>query len=870
MKMTINNILKSVDLFGSSVIININGKMKYTTSLGGLFTLTLIGVFAFFTYFFGKDMFHKQNPKLINYRSYLNDNSTLINNTNFFFAIQLQYPNKTIVKFNETGYSPYFTMQALSESFDARDPLNLKDVNLPIEKCKLEYVDFFEIDQSLKDEIIENFVCVKVNNILLRGSPFHDLETHQLRIHFNFMYGKLKKDFSIISDLMFYSKKIFPLNLRMFYQAYSYNADDFANPIVKKLAYSEIKLVYDSLTHIYGSFVRARSVKDDSFLLRTNDTDYLYGFSDFKVVAKNAILIDSLPLCELGKIIFYLEYFEENYFRSYMKIQDVAAQVMSIVRSFILTYQFLIFFYTKDRICDQLAHNFYKYIPERTVRSFYDYSFREKGDLKYGPQTFSNEEGQPRQITENYEYSNNLGYSAREGNFNINSNLSNVNNYNYDPPQSSRVKFSHADNHSILDIDKSEVVSNQRGSNELQDLNESNTKRINTNQNHKSKLYASTSTLPKIFLNSIFYDRGREEDKKYLDEKIEKRRKGIKVNFGSIQFRRISKMGYNKRFSAIKVKNIRKMNYSLNAGNSILRRKNGISSCELINVNNNLYEQPQHHLLKQSHNIQNIENNKNLISEFKITSSPTPSNPITQKTLPTKDVTVNTNQNLNKSIRSSKEKSKAKPLVIESSLRTQQGNKNIQIVAGAKKRISFKVNNDQTYIIGGDDEIKNNAKTNANNAIKKFSEEGILKLDGKLGLMDKIFGLFNCKSQMSEELKTKLEFYDKANQKIREKLDISYFLTLFEEFQKFKILFLNPYQSLSLRYSKKPNIFNVNLTNVIDYYERFCNSNNHSDNINKIMDYFTEKIKNKTLDMMDQKILEIIDGDLKKAILMSV
>jgi hypothetical protein len=97
-----------------------------------------------------------------------------------------------------------------------------------------------------------------------------------------------------------------------------------------------------------------------------------------------------------------------------------------------------------------------------------------------------------------------------------------------------------------------------------------------------------------------------------------------------------------------------------------------------------------------------------------------------------------------------------------------------------------------------------------------------------------------------------------------------HFLNIFDEFQKFKILFLNPYQSLSLRYSKKANIFNINLNNVIDYYERFCNTNDHEENIKKVMSYFSEKIKTKTLDLMDQKILELLDGDLKRAILMSV
>jgi hypothetical protein len=88
-----------------------------------------------------------------------------------------------------------------------------------------------------------------------------------------------------------------------------------------------------------------------------------------------------------------------------------------------------------------------------------------------------------------------------------------------------------------------------------------------------------------------------------------------------------------------------------------------------------------------------------------------------------------------------------------------------------------------------------------------------------------------------------------------------------EEFQKYKILFLNPYQSLAAKYTKRPNIFNISMTNVVDYYDYFCNSNNQTRNINKIIEYFSEKIKNNTLDETDKKLLEILDEDIKRAII---
>jgi hypothetical protein len=82
-------------------------------------------------------------------------------------------------------------------------------------------------------------------------------------------------------------------------------------------------------------------------------------------------------------------------------------------------------------------------------------------------------------------------------------------------------------------------------------------------------------------------------------------------------------------------------------------------------------------------------------------------------------------------------------------------------------------------------------------------------------------------------------------------------------------LLLNPYQSIALQYTNKPNILNVNLNNVIYHYERFCNSGDHKKNLKKLLEYLKEKIQNNSLNETDLKLFEILEEDLKIEVLFS-
>ena len=59
------SLLKKIDMFGVAFSFNTFGKSKHTTNTGGILTIVTLTTIGVFTYLFGTDFFHKENPNLV-------------------------------------------------------------------------------------------------------------------------------------------------------------------------------------------------------------------------------------------------------------------------------------------------------------------------------------------------------------------------------------------------------------------------------------------------------------------------------------------------------------------------------------------------------------------------------------------------------------------------------------------------------------------------------------------------------------------------------------------------------------------------------------------------------------------------------------
>ena len=140
----------------------------------------------------------------------------------------------------------------------------------------------------------------------------------------------------------------------------------------------------------------------------------------------------------------------------------------------------------------------------------------------------------------------------------------------------------------------------------------------------------------------------------------------------------------------------------------------------------------------------------------------------------------------------------------------------------------------------------------------------------RLTFWEKMKGwIFNDKN-LDKNTLHKIKFFEKSRLKINNRIDIVYILNKLDELECMKLLLLNPFQTLSLKYLKKPNISFINMNNPRDLYEKFISDPDEEKSKNNLIQYYKEKLEIKSVDEMDLRILELIEPELKKTILMSV
>ena len=97
------SILKTIDIFGNSFKLNVNGSETFNTLLGGVFSLLVFCTTLILTWYFGQDIYLKENPKYLTKTAYTDTTPMItVNSSSFYYAIRIEYENGT--EFNNPRY----------------------------------------------------------------------------------------------------------------------------------------------------------------------------------------------------------------------------------------------------------------------------------------------------------------------------------------------------------------------------------------------------------------------------------------------------------------------------------------------------------------------------------------------------------------------------------------------------------------------------------------------------------------------------------------------------------------------------------------------------------------------------------------------
>ena len=129
-----------------------------------------------------------------------------------------------------------------------------------------------------------------------------------------------------------------------------------------------------------------------------------------------------------------------------------------------------------------------------------------------------------------------------------------------------------------------------------------------------------------------------------------------------------------------------------------------------------------------------------------------------------------------------------------------------------------------------------------------------------------IVRIFCCKCSLKNELKEKVDLYDKAKIVLDDYLDINYIINKFEEFEKLKLISLT-YEQLSLfNYIAKDFCTMDQFMLNESKFNKFKNMDKDKNKLAEIISIFLDKVDNedKNLTEIDYKIYDLLKNDLKK------
>ena len=330
-------LFKVMDFYGSQVYLNINNQKTYNTALGGLLTLFTLTIAALFFGYFSVDMISKKNPQLISYKKYISNKLDFpkLEETNFFIAYDIWYQNKTRVDLEKNDY---FSIKVFEDSGNSiyRESEGLGK-EIPIGECSQKMLtNFTNLNPKLINLILNEFHCLKFNGNHIYGSLFTSLNINYINFSIKANFKKLIRDFGSLDNSIVMGA--FPLNIRLFYQTYSYDPDNFSDPFVKILSFSHLYLTPFEQTWAYAGFSLGESVRDDDWLFESINSTLLYRFENiFAVALNNDFLIkysvQNDEYVEFLNFFTYIEYYKEIYKRRYLNLKKSKIRMKFLLRN---------------------------------------------------------------------------------------------------------------------------------------------------------------------------------------------------------------------------------------------------------------------------------------------------------------------------------------------------------------------------------------------------------------------------------------------------------------------------------------------------------------------------------------------------------
>jgi hypothetical protein len=346
---SIKKVIKLVDLVGYRPSIFYLEQNKFKTCLGGIITIIILILTILATIGFGQDIFKRQNP-------------TVLTNNNFI------EPTLDVGQTTVIGYRLFYTGGVRIPDLDKLvDVFVLHSVFRPdlssttvkrYEVIKCNEAEAYQLNMLNLTSLIgkpEDYYCVP-NNITFAlmgkyGAPINN--------HMHLRIGICKN--STQNNNRCYPEPVIRQKLASFFVSFLYkdsyiDAKDYSNPVKYYVTSNTLKSSSNNFRQDAYLYKNVSFCSDSGLILPDLQTT-------------NHIQLDSILSSTSGdektevftNVIIGLTNIKINYQRSYIKIQDLSAQVGGIIKFFLLFFEFVLSFYSYVPFLESLYGSIFEY-----------------------------------------------------------------------------------------------------------------------------------------------------------------------------------------------------------------------------------------------------------------------------------------------------------------------------------------------------------------------------------------------------------------------------------------------------------------------------------------------------------------------------
>ena len=365
----IRKVFITLDLFGSQFYFYSGKKRKMQTTLGGMLTLLLITIIFIFCYNFGYNFFTKQSPTVtISIENDFKYEILDVNKDSIFFAFRIEDYDGNFVNITDKLYIKiYYYTTEQDEKGTYRSKIN----------------DEFLSYHICNDSDYQNFNFTKHFGILycpdLGGRKFGgywdspNLYYYEIQVFFcknGNQYSK-NETCTSIEELKSFLNQDHPKFFALYYQVIQFNPLSIKNPLMKIYKNFYYCLSY-KLHRNDDIFLKKYIVNDDQGWLFSNSKNISdWGVdlirSTYSFYNENDLTTEGAS-SKIFEVNLYTTMEKNYYTRYYLKIQNVIANIGSLINIFIILFS-VISQYIGEKIRKfEIIYNYFEF-EEKKIKS---------------------------------------------------------------------------------------------------------------------------------------------------------------------------------------------------------------------------------------------------------------------------------------------------------------------------------------------------------------------------------------------------------------------------------------------------------------------------------------------------------------------